>query len=86
MTIRVLVAEDQAIVRQGLRLLLESQSDITVVGEAGDGPEAISLARELCPDVCLVDIQMPRLDGLDVTRALAGSAVRDPLRVVIITT
>ncbi|MFE9657319.1 response regulator [Micromonospora sp. NPDC006431] len=86
MTIRVLVAEDQAIVRRGLRLLLESQPDITVVGEAVDGPEAISLARELRPDVCLVDIQMPRLDGLDVTRALAGAAVRDPLRVVIITT
>ncbi|MFE9956860.1 response regulator [Micromonospora sp. NPDC005299] len=86
MTIRVLVAEDQAIVRRGLRLLLESQPDITVVAEAVDGPEAISLARELRPDVCLVDLQMPRLDGLDVTRALAGAAVRDPLRVVIITT
>ncbi|GAA2625840.1 response regulator [Paractinoplanes durhamensis] len=86
MTIRVLVAEDEAIVRRGLRLLLESHADITVVGEAADGLEAISLARELRPDVCLVDIQMPRLDGLDVTRALAGPAVRDPLRVVIITT
>jgi DNA-binding NarL/FixJ family response regulator len=86
MTIRVLVAEDQAIVRRGLRLLLESQPDITVVAEAADGSEAISLAREHRPDVCLVDIQMPRLDGLDVTRALAGSAVRNPLRVVIITT
>jgi DNA-binding NarL/FixJ family response regulator len=85
-TIRVLVAEDQAIVRRGLRLLLESHPDITVVAEAADGPEAISLARELRPDVCLVDIQMPRLDGLDVTRALAGPAVREPLRVVIITT
>lgn len=86
MTIRVLIAEDQAIVRRGLRLLLESQPDITVVAEAADGPEAISLAREHRPDVCLVDIQMPRLDGLDVTRALAGSGVRNPLRVVIITT
>ncbi|GAB3343745.1 response regulator transcription factor [Micromonospora halotolerans] len=86
MTIRVLIAEDQAIVRRGLRLLLESQPDITVVGEAGDGPEAISLARDLRPDVCLVDLQMPRLDGVDVTRALAGAAVRDPMRVVIITT
>ncbi|MFY1669660.1 response regulator [Plantactinospora sp. WMMB334] len=86
MTIRVLVAEDQAIVRRGLRLLLESQPDITVVGEAADGPEAVSLARELRPDVCLVDIEMPRLDGLDVTRALAGPAVHSPLRVVIITT
>ena len=81
MTIRVLVADDQAIVRRGLRLLLESDPDITVVGEAADGPEAISLARRLRPDVCLVDIQMPRLTGLDVTRALSGS-----LKVVIITT
>ncbi|MFG1606553.1 response regulator [Actinoplanes sp. NPDC049265] len=81
MTISVLVADDQAIVRRGLRLLLESHPDITVTGEAADGPEAIQLARELRPDVCLVDIQMPRLTGLDVTRALSGST-----RVVIITT
>ncbi|MBO4205552.1 response regulator transcription factor [Micromonospora echinofusca] len=86
MTIRVLVAEDQAIVRRGLRLLLESQPDITVVAEAADGPEAIALARELRPDVCLVDIQMPRLDGIAVTRALAGPTAHHPLRVVIITT
>jgi DNA-binding NarL/FixJ family response regulator len=85
-TIRVLIAEDQAIVRRGLRLLLQDQPDIAVVGEAADGPDAISLARELRPDVCLVDIQMPRLDGIDVTRALAGPGVQDPLRVVILTT
>lgn len=86
MTIRVLIAEDQAIVRRGLRLLLESQSDITVIAEAADGPEAISLARQHRPDVCLVDIQMPRLDGIDVTRALVDGVVHNPLRVVIITT
>ncbi|WP_433132450.1 response regulator [Micromonospora sp. CA-240977] len=86
MTIRVLIAEDQAIVRRGLRLLLESQEDITVVGEAADGPEAITLARELHPDVCLVDIQMPRLDGIDVTRALVDRGGLRPPRVVIITT
>lgn len=86
MTIRVLVADDQAIVRRGLRLLLDSHPDITVIAEAADGSEAITLARELRPDVCLVDIQMPRLDGIDVTRALAGPTVHDPLRVVIITT
>ncbi|MEV5575492.1 response regulator transcription factor [Spirillospora sp. NPDC052269] len=86
MTIRVLIADDQAMVRNGLRLILEDQPDITVVGEASDGAEAIALARRLRPDVCLVDIRMPRLDGIEVTRALAGPDVADPLRVVIVTT
>ena len=86
MTIRVLVADDQAMVRSGLRLILEDQPDITVVGEAADGAEAVALARRLRPDVCLVDIRMPRLDGIEVTRALAGPGVADPLRVVIVTT
>ncbi|GAA1394202.1 response regulator transcription factor [Kitasatospora putterlickiae] len=86
MTIRVLLADDQAMVRGGLRLILEDQDDITVVGEAADGAEAVGLARRLRPDVCLVDIRMPRLDGIEVTRALAGAGVADPLRVVIVTT
>ncbi|MFG1927025.1 response regulator [Cryptosporangium sp. NPDC048952] len=86
MTIRVLVADDQGMVRSGLRLILEDQDDISVVAEAADGVEAVALARELRPDVCLVDIRMPRLDGLDVTRALAGPDVVDPLRVVVVTT
>ena len=86
MTVRVLVADDQAMVRSGLRLILEDQPDISVVGEAPDGVEAIAQARRLRPDVCLVDIRMPRLDGLDVTRALAGPGVADPLRVVVVTT
>lgn len=86
MTIRVLIAEDQAIVRRGLRLLLESQPDITVVGEAADGPDAVAQARALRPDVCLVDIQLPLLSGLDVTRALAGPSAPSRLRVVVITT
>ena len=86
MTIRVLIADDQAMVRSGLRHILEAQPGITVVGEAADGAEAVALGRELRPDVCLVDIRMPRLDGLEVTRALAGPQVRDPLRVVIVTT
>jgi DNA-binding NarL/FixJ family response regulator len=84
MTIRVMVADDQAMVRSGLRLILEDQPDITVVAEAADGAEAVSLARRLRPDVSLVDIRMPRLDGIEVTRALAGPP--DPLRVVIVTT
>jgi DNA-binding NarL/FixJ family response regulator len=85
-SIRVLLADDQAMIRGGLRLILEDQPDITVVGEAADGAEAVRLARLLRPDVCLVDIRMPGLDGLEVTRALAGPGVPDPLRVVIVTT
>lgn len=86
MTIRVLLADDQAMVRRGLRLILEDQPDITVVGEAADGAEAVGLARQLRPDVCLVDIRMPCLDGIEVTRALAGPASANPFRVVIVTT
>jgi DNA-binding NarL/FixJ family response regulator len=86
MTISVLLADDQAMVRRGLRFILEDQPDISVVAEAVDGAEAVDLARRLRPDVCLVDIRMPRLDGIEVTRALAGPGVRDPLRVVVVTT
>jgi DNA-binding NarL/FixJ family response regulator len=86
MTISVLLADDQAMIRSGLRLILEDQPDITVVGEAADGTEAIRLARQLRPDVCLVDIRMPGKDGIEVTRAIAGPEVADPLRVVIVTT
>ncbi|MEU7942878.1 response regulator transcription factor [Microbispora bryophytorum] len=86
MTIRVLVADDQAMVRGGLRLILEDQPDIEVVAEAADGAEAVEAARRLRPDVSLVDVRMPRLDGIEVTRALAGPGVPDPLRVVVVTT
>jgi DNA-binding NarL/FixJ family response regulator len=86
MTIRVLIADDQAMIRSGLRLILEDQPDLTVIAEALDGVDAISQARRLRPDVCLVDIRMPRLDGIEVTRALAGPGVRDPLRVIVVTT
>ncbi|GAA3597769.1 response regulator transcription factor [Nonomuraea rosea] len=86
MTISVLLADDQAMVRASLRVILEDQPGIEVVAEAADGEEAVALARRLRPDVCLVDIQMPRLDGVEVTRALAGPGVAAPLRVVVVTT
>ncbi|MFD2796604.1 response regulator [Promicromonospora vindobonensis] len=86
MTISVLLADDQPMARSGLRIVLEDQPDIEVVAEASDGVEAVELARQLRPDVCLVDIRMPRMDGIAVTRTLAGPDVADPLRVVIVTT
>ncbi|WP_051809971.1 response regulator transcription factor [Actinoplanes subtropicus] len=73
-------------VRSGFRLILDSQPDITVAAEASDGTRAVALAQQIRPDVCLVDIRMPGLDGIAVTRALAGPDVPDPLRVVIVTT
>ena len=86
MTIRVLIADDQDIVRTGLRMILDAQPGIEVVGEAADGREALELARRLRPDVCLFDIRMPELDGIELTRRLAGPDVADPLAIVVITT
>ncbi|MFI6130842.1 response regulator [Micromonospora sp. NPDC051141] len=86
MTVRVLVADDQDIVRAGLCMILDAQPGITVVGEAADGRRAIALARSLRPDVCLLDIRMPEVDGIEATRRLAGADVADPLPVVVITT
>jgi DNA-binding NarL/FixJ family response regulator len=86
MSVRVLVADDQELVRTGLSMILEAQPDIEVVGQAVNGREAIELAEELRPDVCLLDIRMPELDGLEATRQLAGPGVVDPMAIVIITT
>ncbi len=84
--IRVLVADDQEIVRTGLAMILDAQPGIEVIGQAADGRQAVDLARRLRPDVCLFDIRMPVMDGLEATRLLAGPDVADPLAVVIITT
>jgi DNA-binding NarL/FixJ family response regulator len=85
-SIRVLVADDQEIVRTGLTMMLGAQDGIEVIGEAADGTAAVRLARRLRPDVCLLDIRMPGLDGIGATRLLAGPDVADPLAVVVITT
>ena len=81
---RVLLVDDQALVRQGFRLILELEEDIDVVGEAADGSEALRLARELEPDVVVMDIRMPELDGIETTRRLQQSGLQT--RVLILTT
>jgi len=86
MSIRVLVADDQELIRTGLRMILDAEPDIDVVGEAADGREAVALACALRPDVCLFDVRMPELDGIEATRALAGPDLEDPMAVVVITT
>ena len=84
--IRTLVVDDQGLVRAGFRMILEAQPDIEVVGEAADGLDAVDAARRLRPDVVLMDIRMPRLDGLEATRRLAGPGAAEPVRVLILTT
>lgn len=86
MTIRVLIADDQEIIRAGLTTILNNQPDIEVVGQASNGQEAVILAKQLRPDVCLFDIRMPKMDGVEATRQLAGADVAEPLAIVIITT
>ena len=82
--IRVLIADDQALVRSGFRMILEARDDLEVVGEAEDGAGAVALARSLSPDAILMDVRMPRLDGIEATRQIVGSGL--PTRVLILTT
>ena len=84
--IRVLLADDQVLVRRGLRTILETEADIEIVGEAADGVEAVALARRRAADVVLMDVRMPRMDGLAATRLLAHPATGEPTDVLVLTT
>jgi DNA-binding NarL/FixJ family response regulator len=82
--IRVLVADDQQLVRSGFRMILGADTELEIVGEAGDGAEAVAEAQRLTPDVVLMDVRMPRVDGIDATRQIA--AMPGPPRVLVVTT
>ncbi|MFJ8650869.1 response regulator [Streptomyces rochei] len=84
--VRVLICDDQALIRTGLSTIVDAQPDLEVVGECGDGRTGVDLARELRPDVVVMDIRMPVLDGLEATRLLAGAGVEHPVKVLVVTT
>ena len=84
--VSVLVCDDQALVRAGFSVILDAQPDMTVVGEAGDGEQAVASALALRPDVVVMDVRMPLLDGIEATRRLAGPGVETPAKVLVVTT
>jgi DNA-binding NarL/FixJ family response regulator len=84
MTIRVLLCDDQALVRSGFRMILEARPDLQVVGEAEDGAQAVRLARQTQPDVILMDVRMPHLDGVEATRQIVAAG--SPARILVLTT
>lgn len=86
MSVRVLLADDEQLVRAGFRLILESEPGLEVIGEAGNGAEAVELTRALDPDVVLMDVQMPEMNGLEATRRIAALGRKDTSRVLILTT
>jgi len=84
--IRVLVCDDQPLIRTGFSTIIDAQPDLTVVGECGDGRTAVELARSLQPDIVVMDVRMPVLDGIEATRLLAGTGVEHPVTVLVVTT